>query len=239
MKSANTALFAFSLLLAPAPAVLANGLGEDSEDHHGSHVHGTATLQVVLDNSTLEVQLSSPAVNLLGFEGPANNAEKQAAATAAREKLEQPAQLFRFEGIDCRLADRGVKLTGLPGHDDDHHEGEHHDDKHHDEDHHEDKHHDDEHHGEDHHGDEHHDDEHHGEDHHEDDHHDGDEHHDEEHSDIVATYRFQCDGSGADAVQLPLLKLFPGIEKLDTQWIVAGKQGASTLGQGDQTLRLR
>ncbi len=254
MKTLTTALL-LSLAACPWHAALSNELGEYGAGQ-ASHVHGSATLQIVLENSALEIQLSSPAVNLLGFEGEANSPGKRASVDTARDKLQQPDGLFRVQGTECSLLDDGLQITGLPdvhgdehgaeehgapGHrDEDHHDDDHHDDdEHHDDEHHDDDHHDDEHHDDDHHDDEHHDDDHHSDEHHGEDHHDGD-HHDEDHSDIVAVYRLSCTGpDAAQSINLPLLNLFPGIEKLDVQWIVSGKQGARTLRQGEQTLRFR
>ncbi len=258
-----TVALALSLAACPWRAALANELGEYGAGQ-GSHVHGSASLQIVLERSVLEIQLSSPAVNLLGFEGPANSAEKRSSVESVRRKLEQPAGLFLVPGSGCQLREEGLSISGLPVvHDDDEHEAaehhheeghhdddDHHDDEgHHDDDDHEDGHHEKDHHGEgdheeDHHEKDHHEDDHHQEGHHEDGHHDGEhhdgEHDDEEHSDIVVSYQFNCSQPGAaDVMQLPLLSEFPGIEKLDVQWIVSGKQGARTLTQGAQTLRLR
>ena len=246
-----TAAPALNAALAASRAAVANELG-DYGAGQDSHVHGAATLQIVLEGSTLEVKLSSPAVNLLGFEGPANSAEKRASVAATRRTLEQPASLFLIPGAGCQLRAGGLSINGLPelhgdaDHDADGHrdEGDHHDSGHHGEDHHDDDHHGEDHHDDDHHGEDHHDNDHHGEDHHDEDRHDKDhhdgEHHDDEHTDIVANYQYHCSKpDAAAAMNLPLLSEFPGIEKLNTQWVVSAKQGASTLVQGQQTLRFR
>ena len=47
-------------------------LSADEHDHHyeqhQAHVHGEATLHVVVEGNTVEIELQSPAMNLLGFE---------------------------------------------------------------------------------------------------------------------------------------------------------------------------
>ena len=50
-----------------------------------AHQHGVASLQVVVEGSTLNVSLDSPLDNLLGFErGPRSEAERQAVRAMAR-----------------------------------------------------------------------------------------------------------------------------------------------------------
>lgn len=76
---------------------------EHDHDSLGAHEHGSAQLDVALDGPILEVQLHSPAMNLLGFEHPAQSAEDQATLSAARKQLEQPLQLFGLNGGDCQV----------------------------------------------------------------------------------------------------------------------------------------
>ena len=62
-----------SALLLPVVLLLANQVTYAQEQQ--AHVHGTAELFVVLDGNQLDIELRSPAMNLLGFEHRANNAE--------------------------------------------------------------------------------------------------------------------------------------------------------------------
>ena len=66
-------------------------------DEHGSlgaHEHGAAELDAALDGSTLEIELRTPAMNLVGFEHmPSSDADKKAVADAQRQ-LQQPDTLF-------------------------------------------------------------------------------------------------------------------------------------------------
>ncbi|MGC5704196.1 DUF2796 domain-containing protein [Pseudomonas sp. NFXW11] len=84
----------FALLpLAVAQAAQAH----DHEHEHGSlgaHEHGVGRLNAVLDGQALELELESPAMNLVGFEhAPSTDADK-AKVAAARTQLEQPLVLF-------------------------------------------------------------------------------------------------------------------------------------------------
>jgi hypothetical protein len=48
----------------------------------------------VLDGNTLELELDSPAMNLVGFEHAASTDADKAKVAAARQQLEQPLKLF-------------------------------------------------------------------------------------------------------------------------------------------------
>lgn len=77
---------------------LAVAHAHDEHDHaHGTlaaHEHGVAKLNVVLDGNTLELELDSPAMNIVGFEHAASSDADKAKVTAARQQLEQPLKLF-------------------------------------------------------------------------------------------------------------------------------------------------
>ncbi|MDF0731335.1 DUF2796 domain-containing protein [Pseudomonas entomophila] len=90
------------LLLALPFALLPLAVAHAHEDHdhdheHGSlgaHEHGVARLNAVLDGNTLELELDSPAMNLVGFEHAASTDADKAKVAAARQVLEQPLKLF-------------------------------------------------------------------------------------------------------------------------------------------------
>ncbi|MDF3195313.1 DUF2796 domain-containing protein [Pseudomonas sp. 1928-m] len=94
---------------------LATGVAAHSHEHdhahdhaeHGSldaHEHGAAQLNVVLDGKALELQLESPAMNLVGFEHAAKSAADKAKVAAARSQLEQPQALFGLSAGDCQIS---------------------------------------------------------------------------------------------------------------------------------------
>ena len=100
--------------------------------HHDSlsaHEHGAAELDAALDGSTLEIELRSPAVNLVGFEHtPSSEADKRKIADA-RKQLEQPNGLFGLPAAaGCTLAETELESPLFEGeaHDDEHeHDGDH------------------------------------------------------------------------------------------------------------------
>jgi ABC-type Zn2+ transport system substrate-binding protein/surface adhesin len=90
------------LLLALPFALLPLAVAHAHEDHdheHGSldaHEHGVGRLNAVLDGQALELELDSPAMNLVGFEHVATSAADKAKVAAARKQLENPLTLFNL-----------------------------------------------------------------------------------------------------------------------------------------------
>jgi hypothetical protein len=88
-RAAAATLPVACLLAFAAPAA-------DEFTQHAAHEHGKATLDVALDGGRLELRLSTPAINVLGFErAPRTDAEKKAAADATA-LLARHKELFAF-----------------------------------------------------------------------------------------------------------------------------------------------
>lgn len=87
-----------ALPFALLPLAIAHAADEHDHDHeHGSlgaHEHGVGRLNAVLDGQALELELDSPAMNLVGFEHVATSAADKAKVAAARKQLENPLTLF-------------------------------------------------------------------------------------------------------------------------------------------------
>lgn len=87
-----------ALPFALLPLAIAQAADEHDHDHeHGSlgaHEHGVGRLNAVLDAKTLELELESPAMNLVGFEHLATTDADKAKVAAVRKQLEQPLALF-------------------------------------------------------------------------------------------------------------------------------------------------
>ena len=122
------------LLLALPFALLPLAIAHAAEDHdhdheHGSlgaHEHGVGRLNAVLDGQTLELELDSPAMNLVGFEHVATTAADKAKVAAARKQLENPSALFNLpKAAGCVISSQELNspLFGdkpEADHDDDH-----------------------------------------------------------------------------------------------------------------------
>lgn len=99
---------------------------DHAHDSLGAHEHGVASLNVALDGQTLELQLESPAMNLVGFEHAAQSAADQAKVAAAKRELEQPISLFALAAGDCKTSETELESPLFAGDAHDHeHEGEH------------------------------------------------------------------------------------------------------------------
>lgn len=96
-------------LLPLATAQAASHDHEHEHEHHeehsslDAHEHGAAQLNIVLDGKVLELQLESPAMNLVGFEHAAKSDADKAKVTAARSQLKQPKALFGVNAGDCSV----------------------------------------------------------------------------------------------------------------------------------------
>ncbi len=133
------------LLLALPFAMLPLAVAHAADEHdheHGSlsaHEHGVGRLNAGLDGQTLELELESPAMNLVGFEHIATSDADKAKVAAVRARLEQPLALFNLpKAAGCVVENQELEspLFGdKPEADEDHDEDakdedghEHHDD---------------------------------------------------------------------------------------------------------------
>ncbi|SDZ64733.1 DUF2796 domain-containing protein [Pseudomonas sp. NFIX28] len=89
-----------ALPFALLPLAIAQAAEKHDHDHdheHASldaHEHGVARLNAALDGQTLELELESPAMNLVGFEHAASTDADKAKVAAVRAQLEKPLALF-------------------------------------------------------------------------------------------------------------------------------------------------
>ncbi|WP_417797179.1 DUF2796 domain-containing protein [Stutzerimonas nitrititolerans] len=127
-------LLALPFALLPVIAHAAEHHHHDHHDEHaslGSHEHGVAQLDAALEGTVLEIELRSPAINLLGFEHAANSAEDKRKLADTRAQLEQPDRLFGLSAeAGCRLDEARLEspLFAGKGHEHEHeHEHEQHD----------------------------------------------------------------------------------------------------------------
>ncbi|MBD9443624.1 DUF2796 domain-containing protein [Pseudomonas sp. PDM04] len=119
-----------ALPFALLPLAVAHAAQEHDHDHdheHGSlgaHEHGVGRLNAALDGQTLELELESPAMNLVGFEHAATTDADKAKVAAVRAQLEKPLALFNLpKAAGCVVASQALEspLFGdKPEADDDH-----------------------------------------------------------------------------------------------------------------------
>jgi len=167
-----------------------------------AHTHGIAELLVVLEAEQLEIELLSPAVNLLGFEGAASSPEQHSEVINARNTLQDAENLFQTGPAQCRLTGHDVDFGGLITGSDVHTESpvtEKHGDTHH-----------------------------------------GYHNQARTHSHIRANYRYRCGRPKELAsMSIQLQSRFHGIQSLQVQWIVNGRQGMAALDHNSGHLVFR
>ncbi len=196
MRNRSFFLFLPSLLLT-------YGIGSAEEHEHrqlSSHEHGMGQLNVAQESGALNIELISPAMNIVGFEHAPTTSEQEEALQSATKSLKDAEQIFSLPAeAQCQLAKVEVETNIADEHDEEQHEGEHEHEEH--------------------------DDEKHGA-HEDDDEHD--EHDEEVHSEFHASYEFSCaKPDGLTHVDVSLFTLFPGTEELRVQ-LISG-QGQSKM----------
>ncbi|MBV7513284.1 DUF2796 domain-containing protein [Pseudomonas sp. PDM25] len=108
--------------------------GDEHDHEHGSlgaHEHGVGRLNAALDGQTLELELESPAMNLVGFEHAATTDADKAKVAVVRAQLEKPLVLFNLpKAAGCVVATQELEspLFGDKPDADEEAKGEHHHD---------------------------------------------------------------------------------------------------------------
>lgn len=88
----------------------------NSAEHAASleaHVHGLSELTVAMEGEILEIQLTSPAMNLVGFEHKASTKEHIAAVESAESRLRKHETLFLFSEGGCEHVKTSIDVSGL------------------------------------------------------------------------------------------------------------------------------
>jgi hypothetical protein len=117
-----------ALPFALLPLAIAHATDEHDHEHGslGAHEHGVGRLNAALDGQTLELELDSPAMNLVGFEHAATTDADKAKVAAVRAQLEKPLALFNLpKAAGCVVSSQELAspLFGdKPDADDDHDE---------------------------------------------------------------------------------------------------------------------
>ena len=205
-----------------------------------AHVHGKVNLAIVVDGSTITIELESPMYNLVGFEHAPETDEQKAAIESAEYKLTDTAGLFLINsnaGCVPQPDTMDVKLGGDHSGEHDTHDAHEHED--HD------------------HGDEHdHDETHeHGDNtehdtlgNHEQDDNDGHDGHDHEHHgehasthrDAFITYTFECaNPANLSSINIGLMEQFPNITEMDVVFLSGNTQDLYSLTPTSTEINLR
>ncbi|WP_369928978.1 DUF2796 domain-containing protein [Xanthomonas sp. NCPPB 2632] len=106
----NMTLMVFPFLLALLPAA-ANA----EERHLGPHVHGQASVGVSVEADALDVQLSLPGHDAVGFEHPPGSVQERAALDKALATLKAATWLVPAADAGCTLVSATVSPHGFGG----------------------------------------------------------------------------------------------------------------------------
>jgi hypothetical protein len=98
---------------------------EQEHEQYAAHMHGEANLLVALEGDLLEIELDSPAINIVGFEhNPRDPGQEQIIQQAAAQ-LRQPDRLFTLpaaagcvvEGVELHFPQSETPAAGDAGED--------------------------------------------------------------------------------------------------------------------------
>jgi len=83
---------------------VAAGVSAEQSVTHEAHVHGLAKLTLIAEADVINMQLESPAMNIVGFEHEPKTKEQQKTLEQALKKLNKPEVLIAFNGGQCSFA---------------------------------------------------------------------------------------------------------------------------------------
>lgn len=192
-RHGNGCLAAASQRLCWALVAVMAMLGPARAEVHGAHRHGVAQLRVVGQATAINLELSSPGVNLLGFEHRPRTELQRARLESVRALLADGNHLFSLRHGRCHLLDHRLDVGAIaspqPSVEADSGPGPRGAGR---------------------------------------------------HPNITATYRFHCRlGEGVVELDTEVLRVFPGIERLDVQWLIDGRQGAASLDKRRRYIRFK
>ncbi len=154
-------------------------------ENPGSHQHGHAEMQLAFADNQVEIQLMSPAGNMLGFEHHPRTPEQHQIEERVTNWLGENPLVNTLEST-CQIQATTIQHEVAGGHD-----------------------------------------------------HDGHSHGDpNQHADITVTQILTCPGLAKSAsLTTPLTVRFPALEHLDIAWAGPDGQGATHMGQGENSFR--
>jgi len=87
-----------------AGLVVAAGPAASAEREHGAHEHGVGQLSLAVEGNTVEIEITAPGADIVGFEHAAETEADRAALTAAfgQAKLQRQFLIFPRKLIDYR-----------------------------------------------------------------------------------------------------------------------------------------
>ena len=214
-----------------------------------SHEHGSANLNIAIDNKVIAIHFESPAVNIIGFEYQPNDEAQRSLISAAKSKLSNFANSYELQGEpNCLMISSSADWVSEHS-ESEHSESEHSESEHSESEHSESEHSESEHSESEHSESEHSESEHseHSESEHSESEHSEHSEQDEtvgasletEHAEFVVEFELQCEQiNNLTAIDVSLLALFPAIDEIDTQVIYTGGQIKQELTRNNTLIKL-
>jgi hypothetical protein len=94
-------------------AVSSPSLAHAQQSNLGAHVHGVSELNIAIEGNKLEIQLRSPAMNIVGFEHKAGTEQQIIKVKQSEVKLNDHEALFSFSSGGCKLNQAQIDLSDL------------------------------------------------------------------------------------------------------------------------------
>ncbi|TOF25752.1 zinc-binding protein [Vibrio parahaemolyticus] len=183
---------------------------------HSAHVHGHVEFNIAQDGSDLQLEITAPGADVVGFEHAPENAEQEKTLQHAVATLEDSNALFAINPqAQCEIEEVHVEHS-LGGQ---HEEHEHHDHEGHDHDEHA----------------------HHDHDKHEHDGHEGHAHSEHsDHGEFTVQYRFHCAQVGElSRIQTDWFNQFPSTESVNVNLFTDTTQSATSLTKSNTQIAIK
>lgn len=109
----NNILHCITLTIALLSMLLPIASSASNNISLGAHVHGLSEITIAIENQTMEIEIQSPAINIVGFEHQAETSEDIATVKKAEHLLRDHNAIFSFNGGHCQLQKQSIDMSNL------------------------------------------------------------------------------------------------------------------------------
>jgi hypothetical protein len=113
-------IFYVCVCLSLLTAFISTSSNSTQHTHFDAHIHGVSELTLVIEKQQLELEMRSPAQNIVGFEHHAKTDKERAAVTKAKQRLMQHHNLFSISDNHCVFINHDINISNMINHQ--HHE---------------------------------------------------------------------------------------------------------------------
>ena len=103
---------------------------ESKQVKHSAHEHGVAKMNIAVIGKEIQIELDSPAYNIVGFEHQPKNSKQHKAVKKAEKSLAKPKKLIKVENNTCTVENAKIESPFADHDDHAHHDHGKHDEKH-------------------------------------------------------------------------------------------------------------